>query len=216
MIHLADTTHLAMALPALTSGEPSLVSTEFATSDVNAPAPSVALQNDRSVVVDFTLPAPAEAGLVELVLHLKWSDGQGRALQQSPRSRAPFTRVQRNRTERPDIEHYVASLAPGAKPRSLRAALSTEAARAQRMATLRTARRSVSIAMSHGQFVPERPPVRAQPATSPPPSRTLNRLQALGDDDDRRLLQALCRASGNRLPGMSSADSAALCQQTIR
>lgn len=219
MIHFADTTHLAMALPPLSAGEPTLVSTEWAASDANTPAPTLTLQNDRSIAVNFTLPAPADAGLVELVLHLKWAGGQERVPQAAPtrgRPRAPFTRTQRNRGEQPDIEHYRASLAPPTAPSGPRTARSAATVRAERMATLKTTRRAAVIAMSRGQFVPERSPVRAQPAAPLLASPTLRRLQTLGDADDQRLFQAACRASGNRLPGMSSADSAALCQRAIR
>lgn len=192
-IHFADTNHIAVTLPPRATGTPTLTSSEFAAASSSTPAPSVAIQTDRSIAVDFGLPQPAAAEFVELVLHFKW-EGAPAALQAAPpEKRAAFTRLERNRSSERDIEHSVdVPIAPAVGG----------------SAVPRNVLRGSAGVLSLRRTLASPPPIARRPLTS---SASLQALQARRDAADRRALQALCRASGGRIAGMSATDSARLC-----
>jgi hypothetical protein len=210
--HLADTDHLTIALPGLSAGEPTITSVEVATANPNTEAPTVSVQNDHSVVVDFTLPAPSDAELVEFVMHLKWSKARNatRALAESrPRPRPAVTRVQRNKAVA-DLEHISAGLGRDAQ---IVDSAKRSRAPSSRDAIARTSPRSATIQMLRREFVRASPTLRPLVGGAP---RTLARLQDQAEENDRKMIQAACAAGGGRLPGLSVVDSARVCQQVGR
>jgi hypothetical protein len=211
--HLANTTRLTILLPASLSGPPSLVSTEFASTSPQTPVPSVVFQPDRSIAVDFTLPSPQAAELVELVLHLKWTGTPNAVRSQEPaasQTRRPFTRSERNQALDQNLEHYFAkqartpSAGAAAQSRSFLPSASFAAA------PLKNTIRSVSITPTLGSF---RATVSQSRAATSSTSGNLRRLRARRAANDKRLILATCRASNQRLPGLSAVESRQACRQ---